>query len=155
VRTFTRSMPAIDRLRALPLLEAATDEELGHIDRMMCEVEISAGKAVTSEGDRPQGFFLIVSGSAAVTVAGLERGVLGAGMFFGETALLDGAPEPATVTAITPMLLRVATGEEFARLSEVRSLTWAILQTLAARQRLALGDGPRLTAVPAEIGAAS
>jgi CRP-like cAMP-binding protein len=149
MRIFTRSTPAIDRLRGLPLLEAATAEELGRIDRLTCEVEVPPGRVMSSEGDRPRGFFLIVSGVAVVMVAGVERGVLGEGMFFGETALLDGSREPATITAVTPMVLRVATREEFAQLSQVRPITWAILKTFAARQRLALADGRGPSAVRA------
>jgi CRP-like cAMP-binding protein len=98
---------------------------------------LPTGDVVTREGDRPHGFVLIVSGRALVAVASVERGVLSTGMFFGETALSDGAPEPATVTALTPMRLRVATGREFAELSEVRPFARAFLKALAARQRLA------------------
>jgi CRP-like cAMP-binding protein len=137
MRISTRSRPAIDRLRALPLLDGATEGDLDRIDRMMCEAEVQAGKVLIREGASPQGFFLILSGRAAVTIAGVDRVVLDPGMFFGEVALLDGAPEPATITALTPMLLRVATRDEFAQLTEVHPLTWAILQALAARPRLA------------------
>ncbi len=77
MRISTRSMPAIDRLRALELLEAATDTELRRIDRLTCEVEVPAGRVVTREGSRPQGFFLVVSGHAVVTAAGVERDVSG------------------------------------------------------------------------------
>lgn len=149
MRISARPTPAIDRLRTLELLEAATAKELDRIDRMTCEVDVPAGRVVTEEGARSQGFFLIVSGCAAVTIAGLERSRLGPGAFFGEMALLDGTPEPATVTALTPMLLRVATPQEFADLREVRPLTRAILETLAARPRLALDEGSRLTPAPA------
>jgi CRP-like cAMP-binding protein len=141
----SRRTPAIDRLRSLALLQAATEKELDRIDRLTCEVAVPAGKVMTREGARPQGFALILSGSAIVTIASLECIVLQPGMFFGETAVLDGGPEPFTVTALTPMLLRVATAEELVQLSEVGPLTRAILPRLATRQRLALRIGSQLT----------
>jgi CRP-like cAMP-binding protein len=132
---------AIDRLRSLPPLRGATDKELGRVDRLTYEAEISPGGVVTKEGESARGFFLIVSGRAIVTVAGLERDALERGMFFGETALLDGAPEPATVTALTPMRLRVANRREFAQLSQVRPMARALLEALAAQERRSFDDG--------------
>jgi len=85
---------ASDRLRSLPLLKSATDEQLARVDRLTYEVEIAAGRVITRECAHAQGFFLIVSGRAMVTVAGVEHSVLDRGMFFGETALLDRRPEP-------------------------------------------------------------
>jgi CRP-like cAMP-binding protein len=136
----------------LRLLRSATDEELGRIDRLTYEVDVPAGRMLTSEGERPRGFFLIVSGRAIVTVAGLVRDILDSGTFFGETALLDGAAEPATVTALTPMQLRVATGQEFAQLRVIPPVAYAMLKMLAAQQRATYnGRASRLTAQPAEI----
>ncbi len=147
---------AIDRLRTLSLLQGASGRELTRIDRLTYEVEVAARRVVTREGDRPGGFFLILSGSAAVTVSGHELGVLGRGMFFGETALVDGGPEPATVTALTRMQLRVASRKEFVQLSELRPVARAILQTLAVQQRRVYDDGcSRLSAAPSRIGNAS
>jgi CRP-like cAMP-binding protein len=140
---------AIDRLRELRQLHGATNKELVRIDRLTYEVEVPAGHVITREGEQSRGFCLIVAGSAAVTVAGTDRGVLNSGMFFGETALLDGAPEPATVTALTPMKLRVASRREFALLSEVRAFARAMLQTLAAQQRVAYGNGGDRSVRPA------
>jgi CRP-like cAMP-binding protein len=143
VRVSSARARAIDDLRSLQLLRCATDKELSRIDRVTFRVEVVAGRVVIREGEHSRGFFLIVSGRSIVTVAGVEHGVLGPGMFFGETALLDGAPEPATVTALTPMRLRVASRDEFDELSEVRSFARAMLKTLVARQRRAYDEGSR------------
>jgi CRP-like cAMP-binding protein len=132
---------AVDRLRSLRQLQGATGKELARIDRLTYEVDIGAGEVITREGELSRGFCLIVSGHAVVTVAGREQRVLDPGMFFGETALLDGAPEPATVTALTPMAIRVANRQEFAQLSEVRPFARAMLYTLAAQQRRGYSEG--------------
>jgi CRP-like cAMP-binding protein len=143
VRITSARARAIDDLRSMPLLRCATDKELSRIDRLTLEVEVAPGRVAIREGEHSRGFFLIVSGRAIVTVTGVERAVLGPDMFFGETALLDGAPEPATVTALTHMRLRVASRREFDELSEVRSFSRAMLKTLVARQRRAYDDGSR------------
>jgi len=143
---------ALNHLRSLPPLRGATDMELARVDRLTYEADVSPGSVVTKEGESSRGFFLIVTGRALVTVAGLERDVLERGMFFGETALLDGAPEPATVTALTPMRLRVANRKEFTQLSQVRPLARAMLEMLAAQQRRSYVDGvARLTEQPTRI----
>jgi len=131
----------IDRLRALPLLRGVGTKELARIDRLTDEVDIAEGRVVTREGERARGFFLIVSGRALVTVAGRERGMLDAGMFFGEAAVVDDAPEPATISALTPMRLRVATRHGFSQLVVMPPFARALLQSLAAYERLAYDDG--------------
>jgi CRP-like cAMP-binding protein len=67
--------------------------------------------------------------------------VLDTGMFFGEVALADDAPEPATISALTPMRLRVATRLAFVQLVVMPPFARALVQTLAAYERLAYDDG--------------
>jgi len=53
------------------------------------------------------------------------------------------------VTALTPMQLRVASPQEFDQLSDLRPFARAMLQTLAAQQRLAYDhSAARATAQP-------
>jgi len=136
----TKRQPAIERMRPLRALCGSTDKELARVDRLTYEFEAPAGAVLIREGDGQSGFFLIVSGMVEVSVAGGRCGELGPGSFFGETAMLDRGPEPATVTALTRTVLRVASRREFRELAEIRSVAHTMLRTLAARQRLALGD---------------
>ncbi len=74
-----------------------------------------------------------------MSVDGVNIAVLRAGDFFGEIALLDGGTRVATVRALTPMRLHVATAGEFHMLlMSVPSLTRQILTTTAARLRRVL-----------------
>lgn len=134
----TRNNPAIERMRPLGPLFGATDKELAHVDRLTYEFAAPAGTVVIAEGDDPRGFFLIVSGHVEMTVAGVPCGELGPGMFFGETAMLDRGPEPATVTAVAPSILRVASRREFRELIHSSRVRYAMFLTFAARQRMAL-----------------
>jgi CRP-like cAMP-binding protein len=149
----TRRNPVIDRMRPLRAMCGSTDKELERVDRLTYEVSAPAGAVLVAEGEPSRGFFLIVSGVAQVSVGDASCGTLGTGTFFGETAMLDRGPEPATVIALTPMLLRVANRREFRELAELGPVGHTILRALAARQRVAFSRGGcRLFAEPATDG---
>jgi MFS family permease len=61
--------------------------------------EFPAGTVVVREGETGELFYLIVAGSAAVSVRGKPRPPLAPGDCFGEIALLRGIPRTATVLA--------------------------------------------------------
>jgi CRP-like cAMP-binding protein len=144
-----RRHPAIERIRALRILAGANDQDLARFDRLTYEFAANAGDVLVGEGKSACGFFVVMSGRAMVSVAGVECGVLERGMFFGETALLDRGPEPATVTALTPCVLRVANRPEFNRLVKITPFVRSLLQTLATRQRFALHASVRASVRPA------
>lgn len=84
----------------------------------MHERSIEKGEPLVREGRYTREFFLIFSGSAAVTVRGRKRDVLGPGNFFGEIALLNKTARTATVTALTPMKVGVIDAAHFQELIE-------------------------------------
>ena len=53
---------------------------------------------IAREGEPGVGLFVILDGTAEVTIGGRKKATLGPGDFFGEIALLDGGPRTATVT---------------------------------------------------------
>jgi CRP-like cAMP-binding protein len=128
-------------MRPVGPLCGATDKELARVDRLTYEFTAAPGTVLIAEGESSRGFFLIVSGRVEMSVAGLPCGELGPGMFFGETAMLDRGPEPATVTATVPSTLRVANRREFRELIQTPRIAHALLLTLSARQRAALSAG--------------
>jgi CRP-like cAMP-binding protein len=151
VSMWMRQTPAIDRMRHLRTVWGSTGAELAQIDRLTYELEAPAGAVVISEGQSPQGFFLIVSGRALVSVAGVDCEVLEPGMFFGEAATIDRGPEPATVAALTDLVVRVATRREFDELTKIGFIARALVRTLATNRRLVLQARP-LPARPAGEG---
>src|SRR5437899_2462183 len=88
-----------DLLRRIPGLEDASERDLAELARLVEEVEVGAGSALVREGDDGLEAYLVVSGTAIVTVGGETIARLGRGDFVGELAMLDHGTRSATVTA--------------------------------------------------------
>jgi len=125
-----------DRLRDAALFAACTREELSAIAQLAVEVQASAGRVLTQEGEPGCAFYLIENGMAAVTRQGRRLTTLGPGSFFGEMALLDRGPRTATVTADTAMkLLAFDEGGFAALLGKAPAVARKILEVVAERLR--------------------
>jgi CRP/FNR family transcriptional regulator, cyclic AMP receptor protein len=126
--------PQIETLRRVTLFEEFEAAELQAIADLMHEANVPAGAVVTAEGGPGDGFFLIDSGEAEVTVQGEPHGTMTAGDYFGEIALLMGSDRTATVTATTDLHCYALTPWDFRALVEANpSIAWKVLQSMAAR----------------------
>lgn len=127
---------AVEALKQVPLFAELGPKELELLARQLHERRFSEGAAVTTEGETGAGFFVIVEGNAAVSVAGEEKAVLGPGDYFGEIALIDDGVRSASLTAATDLLCYGMTPWEFRPFVEEHpQVAWALLQTLAHRLR--------------------
>jgi CRP/FNR family transcriptional regulator, cyclic AMP receptor protein len=94
--------PRVDRLRAVPLFAACTEQELRFIASRVDEVDLPAGRVLCEKGKSGGDFFIILDGRVEVDAPeGMKA--LGPGDFFGEIALLDNGPRTATVRSATPL----------------------------------------------------
>src|ERR1700730_17464640 len=93
---------ALPDLAQVPLFSACSKKDLQHIARRAEHVDVPAGKVLVREGAAGAEFFIILHGTAEVSMRGRKVATLGPGAFFGDLALLDKAPRNATVTALTP-----------------------------------------------------
>jgi CRP-like cAMP-binding protein len=102
------------------------------------EIPHGAGTVIAREGEPGVGLFIILDGTADVSIGGRKKATLGPGDFFGEIALLDGGPRTATVTAKSDVALLGLTEWVFRGLMvEHPSIALKTLQQMAARLRSA------------------
>jgi len=131
-------MDAFSALRSIPLFEGIERKDLERLARSFRERSFHEGDVVTKEGEPGTGFFVILEGSAHVTVRGQTVATLGPGDALGEMALLDEGPRSATVVAATDLRCIALTPWEFRPfIEEYPTVAWTLLQTLARRLRAA------------------
>lgn len=95
------------RLAAHPLLATASRREVRTLARFGEEVEVEAGVPLLSEDSIGRWFVLVLRGNLALTRGGTPVGMLGAGAWVGDQAILGFGPQPASVTTASPCLLFV------------------------------------------------
>jgi small-conductance mechanosensitive channel/CRP-like cAMP-binding protein len=97
----------IAALKAVDIFRALDDVEVNELAESLQYSPYAPGEVVTREGDISDSLYLIMHGTASVTLAqdGLERHVaeLHPGTVFGEMGLLTGEPRSATVAAVTEL----------------------------------------------------
>ncbi|HEY1565025.1 MAG TPA: cyclic nucleotide-binding domain-containing protein [Gaiellaceae bacterium] len=93
------------RLEAFPILSGLGTDDLDAIASVASEIEVEAGRALTSEGDFGHALFAIEQGSAEVSRDGEVIRALGPGDIFGEVAVLASGRRTADVVSTTPMSL--------------------------------------------------
>jgi CRP-like cAMP-binding protein len=98
------------------LFSGLSKRERKAVARLLTPVKVAQGTVLAREGDVGREAILIASGTASVERAGNKVATLGAGEFFGELALLTGAPRVAMVTADTDMVVAALSRQEFASL---------------------------------------
>ena len=129
-------MARADRLARVPILSSLPARELADLAAAMREHAYVPGDHLTTEGEGGIAFFVILDGSATVTVRGEAKGTLGPGDHFGELAMIAGDERGATITADTDMRCLSMTRWEFRPfVTEHPDVAWALLETMAKRLR--------------------
>jgi CRP-like cAMP-binding protein len=125
-------------LSRVRLFSHCTERELRMIRSMTTALRIPAGQMLCTEGARGIECFVLISGDAVVRVAGQHVTTLGAGEFFGETALLGDGRRIASVEAGSDLQVLVLTEQEFRRLLvDVPRVTLHMLEGMAGKLRRA------------------
>ena len=123
-------------LRELPLFEGIPNR---HLRRIPARVRrFGADERIVRAGDPGNAFYVILDGEVRVKPPRRRAVVLIAGDYFGEMALLDGAPRSADISAVGEVTTMVIGRAAFAKL--VRSepqMAAVLLRTLARRLRAA------------------
>ena len=101
-------------LQGLPLFEECAEEDLAAVVAAVTDQrDVPEGDVVCAEGDKADRWWIVMDGTADVTVGGIYTATIGPGETIGELALLDGEPRAATVKAVTDMQLYEVDGHAF------------------------------------------
>ncbi|HET9720367.1 MAG TPA: cyclic nucleotide-binding domain-containing protein [Solirubrobacteraceae bacterium] len=131
----------LELLGDVPLFSELGEADLEQVARLFKRRHFSAGETVTKEGSGGAAFFLIESGTAAVTVKGRERPAMGPGAHFGEVALIDGRERSATITATSDLVCYGLTYWDFQPLVRTNAaIAWGLLQSMTRLLRVAQED---------------
>jgi CRP/FNR family cyclic AMP-dependent transcriptional regulator len=125
----------VDRLQAVDLLRSCTHAQLQEVARLAERVQVGEGEILAREGRIGREFFLILSGTVAVTQAGQRVNTLGSGDFFGELAAMDPGPRNATVTALTDLDVLIIGPRELSAMSDIPGFRGALFRSMARRLR--------------------
>ena len=133
-------------LNRTPLFRGLKKNQIERLARRFVERDYEEGKAMVTQGQGGEGFFIITSGHADVIRQRLDGSkekrllkTLSAGDFFGELALLDDGPRTASVIATEAThCLVLARWDFFGVLKEDVDTAITILQEMAKRFRMAL-----------------
>jgi CRP-like cAMP-binding protein len=132
-----------ERLRGVVLFADCDDRTLEHVSRLGTEIRVPRSMPLAVEGMPGFEFFVIVEGTATVSLGGIRLASLQPGDFFGEMALIENAPRSATVIAETPMSLIVFDPREFETLMhDAPEVSRAVMRAISGRLR-ALQGPPR------------
>jgi CRP/FNR family cyclic AMP-dependent transcriptional regulator len=134
-------MPSLsEALRDIPLFAELSDRDRSLLAESMHEKSYSAGDEVVVEGKGGVGFFVILDGTARVSVRGADHGTLRGGDYFGEMALVDGDQRSASVTAEADLRCAGITMWNFRPfIRDHPDIAWALLTARVKRVRAAAG----------------
>ncbi|HEY8773146.1 MAG TPA: cyclic nucleotide-binding domain-containing protein [Gaiellaceae bacterium] len=121
-------------MKHVPLFSLLSKGELRRIAQLADEVDLRAGKVLTTEGTRGREFFVLLEGSADVRSNTRLLPALGPGDFFGEIALVTDVPRTATVTTTTSVRALVITDRAFRELLRTSpEIQGKVLEAVAQR----------------------
>lgn len=138
-RTMPRPRPEAALLGELPMFAPLP---LVVIEQLALDVEpatYSDGDVVVREGEPGDRFYVVIAGSASVSVAGSARPTLHPGDGFGEIALLRNVPRTATVVAAGPLEVLTLGRDRFLSAIAASPVSSEHAESLARRR---LADDP-------------
>jgi CRP/FNR family cyclic AMP-dependent transcriptional regulator len=137
---------AATALRRCGLFGGADDDAIATLVRVLRVRRFRRGETIFHQGDPGDALFVVDQGSVKVVLPSDEGAepaivaILGPGEFFGELAILDGAPHSATIVAVEPTETLVLHRDAFLSLIDSDpGLRRALLASLATEIRRLTG----------------
>jgi CRP/FNR family transcriptional regulator, cyclic AMP receptor protein len=127
----------LEHFERIPLFSGVSKKGLRMIAAAADEITVAQGRDLVREGEHGRHLYVIVDGSAQVIRGGRKVATLGPGDFFGELALISGAPRTATVTTETDTTVMVLDPRRFdVVMDEEPRVAKAVMATMADRLRV-------------------
>jgi CRP-like cAMP-binding protein len=121
-------------LKRVPLFARCSARQLADIAAISYEKEFPAGSELIREGEPSGAFFVLLDGTAEVSVRGGNVRTLNPGDFAGEIALIAHGPRTASVRTTSPVRSVVIPGRKFrALLGRQPDVQLNVLAVLAER----------------------
>ncbi len=124
------SDPKTRALSRVPLFSQLSQRELELVATRADEVDVKAGKRLTTQGRPGDTFYILLDGEADVVVDDKPRRTLKTGDFFGEISMLDRGLASATVTTTKDARLLVMSHAQFR--DAVKTSDGLLVKVLAA-----------------------
>lgn len=130
----------VNILRDVPLFKDLDESYLLEISEMLITERVPAGRAVITEGDIGNRFYIIIRGKVSVSATGEDGHVhrlatLDDGDYFGEIALLSDIPTTATVETLMPSIFLILQREQLQKLMQQhKELGTQVRQALKLRR---------------------
>lgn len=128
----------VDRLREVDQLQGLTEAQLEQVAGLAERVQVDKGEVLAREGRIGREFFLILSGTVAVTQGGHHVDTLGPGSVFGEVIATKVGPRHATVTALSRVDVLIIGPREFAAMVEIPGFRDAMPMAIVTSRSLTM-----------------
>lgn len=140
----------VSAVRALAMFDGVEARDLRSLAAHLDWVEVGPGHALVAEGRRNDTLWLLLVGSARMSVGGREAGSLCAPALVGGPSIVYGRPAIATVTALEPVRALVAGRAQFRAISAIDSVALRLKAATADRlsDYLSTRDRPGPAGVP-------
>jgi uncharacterized membrane protein len=130
----------IELVKSIPLFESLEDDDLHALANKLREVTVDAGQRVFAQGDEGDAMYVIETGAVDIVAGQGKQQVTLASLFkqqyFGELALLDGAPRSASAVASRATQLLALDRDDFVEFIKKRpDAALAIMHEVGERMR--------------------
>ena len=133
-----REAPRLRIVRQLPLFATLSRRELRVVDGLLHERRYLKGEIIFDAGEHGQALYVVVAGRVLICRQGEPDSgriaELGAGVVFGELALLDNAPRAAQARAAEDCVLASLSRADFESLLDTHAVAASKIALQLARQ---------------------
>ena len=126
----------VELLAGSSLFAGLNKRQLAALNRHLDEVRIPAGRTIINQGSVGYEACVVLEGTVAIQRDGALLETAGAGVVFGEMAMIDKGVRTASVVAVTDVTLAVLGPRSFdLAIEEIPGLAKVLLQNMSRRLR--------------------